>query len=180
MSIIANSLLSRAINELKLTKPSDILFALSKGIDETLRQNEKLFIKDGMDLALCALHRENKILEYAGVFNPLYIVRNDEVLSFKPDKHAIGERFKTAGTSYTNYTIDLEPNDTIYLCTDGYSDQFGGPDGKKFMSKRLKEKLLEIRQLPLDEQKTALETIIQNWQGANPQIDDILIMGVKL
>jgi serine phosphatase RsbU (regulator of sigma subunit) len=181
MSFVGYSLLKQAINEQNLAKPSDILNSLSKGINETLRQtNENIAVKDGMDLVLCSLNKKNLNLQFAGVHNPLYILRNNEILEFKPDKQPIGEPFSDVFSGFTNNEFQLQKEDSIYIFSDGYIDQFGGPDKRKFMSKRFKETLINISALPMSQQKDKLLDIFKNWKEATIQIDDVLVIGVKV
>lgn len=181
MSIVGNSLLRRAVNEHNLSKPSLILDALSKGINEMLRQtNAESSVKDGMDLVLCALDWNTLMLEFAGVHNPLYVIRGEEVLLYKGDNYPIGEPFSTMFTNYTNYEMQLYKGDTLYVFSDGYVDQIGGESKKKFMTKNFREMLQKIQHLSMPEQKEYLEEAINKWKSDYPQVDDILVIGVRI
>lgn len=180
MSIVANNLLNQAVNENRLEKPSDILNFLDKGVNETLGQNiEDSYMKDGMDMAFCRLNKESMKLEYAGAYNPLYLIRNKEIIQYKADGKSIEVSQSQKIKTFTNNTIQLIPGDIIYIFTDGFVDQFGGPNRKKYLKKRLRETLLRIHQFPLQKQKEALERTFKQWKGKNEQIDDVLIVGVK-
>ncbi|MCK4664563.1 MAG: tetratricopeptide repeat protein [Bacteroidales bacterium] len=135
--------------------------------------------KDGMDIALCVYNSEKKQLQYAGANNPLYLIRNNELKIIKPDKMPIGIH-AIQKKPFTNIEITLEDKDTIYIFSDGYIDQFGGPDNKRFSSKRFRELLINIHDKSMDEQKNILNENIENWKGNSEQIDDILVMGIKI
>lgn len=181
MSIVGNSLLRQAVNEHNLSKPALILDALSAGVNEMLRQtNAESSVKDGMDLVLCALDWNTLMLEFAGVHNPLYIVRGDEVLQYKGDNHPIGEPFNSSFSNYTNFEIQLLKGDSVYIFSDGYVDQIGGESKKKFMTKNFREMLQKIQHLSMPEQKEYLQNAINDWKGEYPQVDDILVIGVRI
>ncbi|MFL5754452.1 MAG: tetratricopeptide repeat protein [Bacteroidia bacterium] len=180
MSIVGFNLLSKAVNELGLSRPSLILNSLSKGISKTLRQTGGASeIKDGMDLALCAYDKKTNCLEYSGAFNSLYLVRNGLLQEIKADKIPIGLINEGETKSYTNHEIYPEKGDTIYIFTDGYADQFGGQKGKKFKYKQLEELLLSVQGKSMTAQKLILEEKIILWKGNLEQVDDILVIGVR-
>jgi len=181
MSFVGYSLIKQAINEQGLSQPSDILNSLSNGIIETLRQNnDASVVKDGMNLVICALNRKNLVLEFAGVHNPLYILRNNEIIDFKPDRQPIGEPFTEQFQGFSNNEFQLLKGDTIFIFSDGYIDQFGGPDNRKFMSKHFKETLIQIQNLSMKKQKEKLLEIFIEWKNNTVQIDDVLVIGVKV
>lgn len=181
MSIVGHNLLKQAAIENQITKPSEILNYLSKNINATLKQSDKeKGVKDGMDLAICTLNFKNKKLQFSGAYNPMYLLRNNEILIFNADKYPVGAAFNDNFVTYTNHEINLQTGDIIYLFSDGYVDQFGGPKKKKFLSKQLREVLLEIQHFPMSEQKNMLLAIFQNWKGTDEQIDDVLIMGIRI
>ncbi len=189
MSILGYGQLSRAVNELGLSTPALILNELNKGVSKLLRQNkEERSMKDGMDIALLSLDLENKKLEFAGAFNPLYLIRNNELRIILGDKFPVGGFIDEELRTFTGHEIDLLPGDAIYICTDGYADQFGGPKGKKFKYKQLQELLLAIHQLPPEVQKQKLDEELERWKDwvvpGRPkgveQIDDILLIGIKI
>ncbi|NJO91858.1 MAG: SpoIIE family protein phosphatase [Chloroflexia bacterium] len=132
-----------------------------------------------MDIALCVLNQKKKCLQYAGAYNPLYLLRNEELNQFKADRMPIGIYYKEK-ESFTNNIVDLQEGDVIYLFSDGYIDQFGGNNGKKFLHKQFKNLILEIHQKPMDEQRLALDITLERWMGDHEQVDDILIMGFRV
>ncbi len=181
MSVVGFNLLNQAVNEMGLTKPSDILHHLDYGVNKLLRQSDGgNSVKDGMDLALCTFDRSSRTLQYAGVFNPAYIVRQGELIQVKADKFPIGINVDGVTDNYTNQTIQLGSGDMIYLFSDGYADQFGGPMGKKYKYTRFREFLLEICNKPVAEQRKALKAEFLSWKGAHEQVDDILVIGVRV
>ncbi|HIP36425.1 MAG TPA: HAMP domain-containing protein [Crocinitomix sp.] len=180
MSLVGANGLNSAVREHALSKPSEILDYLNEYVSESLNKSaEDSSIRDGMDMTLCAIDYGKMELQYAGANNPLYIIRDGKVLITKADKFAIAS-FKAGEKKYTNHTIKLEKGDVIYVFSDGYADQFGGVKGKKFMYKNFRKLLVEIHQLSIDEQKEVLHKEMKNWQGDVEQVDDILVIGVKI
>ena len=181
MSVVGFNLLEQAVNERGLSKPSEILRHLDWGVNKLLRQSESAgAVKDGMDLALCAYDPATKQLQYAGAFNPLYHLRNGELREIKADKSPIGVNVDGIVDEYTNHVIQLEPGDCVYIFSDGYADQFGGPYGKKFKYTQLRELLKTIWTLPPAEQRRKLERAFIEWRKDNFQVDDVLVIGVKI
>jgi serine phosphatase RsbU (regulator of sigma subunit) len=135
--------------------------------------------KDGMDCVLCAYDFENMKLEFAAANNPLWLIRNGELLEYKPDKMPVG-MYHSKITPFSLHTIALEKGDIVYTFTDGYADQFGGEKGKKYKYKKLQEKLLAIKDLPLVDQKEILDSEFEKWKGNLEQVDDVLIIAVKI
>jgi serine phosphatase RsbU (regulator of sigma subunit)/Tfp pilus assembly protein PilF len=186
MSIVGHNLLKQAVKEHGKTRPSDILNELNSGLSETLRQKEEeSVVKDGMDLALCSLCKNEAgavILEYSGAFNSLWIIRSgaSKIEEIKGDKFPVGIFVGEKLREFTNHQTELFKGDTVYIFTDGYADQFGGDKGKKFKYKPLQELLLAIQNKEMHEQKMILEKNIEAWRGKLEQVDDILVMGVKI
>jgi serine phosphatase RsbU (regulator of sigma subunit) len=181
MSMIGNTLLNEIVNEKGITKPSEILDLLHIRVRQSLKQNmENTETRDGMDIAICSVDTKNNILYYAGANRPIYIVRENKLDEIKPNKMSIGGDQMEEDRSFTNHEIDIKKSDTVYLSTDGYADQFGGERGKKFMVKRFQEELLEIQNLKMEQQGEFLKTTIENWQGDLEQVDDILVIGIKI
>ncbi|MCW3084783.1 MAG: hypothetical protein JWP12_2149 [Bacteroidetes bacterium] len=181
MSVVGFNLLTQAINEVNLVKPSEILKHLDAGVTKTLRQSEEgKGVKDGMDLSLCSLNKKTLELQYAGAFNSLYYVSNGILKEIKADKFPIGVNIDDKVDEYTNHTIQLQKGDCIYLYSDGYADQFGGSKGKKFKYNKLKELLLDVAQLPVEEQRNVIENAFDTWKGGLEQIDDVVVIGVRV
>ncbi len=196
MSVVGLNLLSQAVKEKGLTKPSDILQHLDAGVTDTLRQSgDTDSIKDGMDLSLCSYNPKTLELQYAGAFNNLWVVRDkiastytakntnevffeEHLLEIKADKFPIGSNLDGVADNYTNHKIQLQKGDCVYLYSDGFADQFGGPRGKKFKYNYLKKLLISIHGLSPEEQREKLALTIENWRGNLDQVDDILVIGV--
>ncbi|MCU0359653.1 MAG: SpoIIE family protein phosphatase [Bacteroidia bacterium] len=181
MSIVGHNLLERIVGEQGITQPSRILDELNKSISETLRQNdlEDNTVRDGMDLALCSYNRTTHILQFAGAFNPMWLIRNKELIEIKADKFPIGNTKQNENSKFKNHEIVLQKGDTVYVFSDGYCDQFGGPGGKKFKASNLKNLLLNSQHLNMDEQFELLNSTIENWRGNHEQVDDILVIGTR-
>jgi len=181
MSIVGNNQLNYAVNVKKANRPDDILNALNEGVTKTLRQTRvSSTVKDGMDIALVSIDKKKNVLEFAGAYNPLYLIRDGELSIIGADKFPIGGFMEEELRQFTSHKIDVYEGDIIYIFSDGYADQFGGPKDRKFMIKRFRELLLKIHKEPMAEQKEILNQIIEDWRGDGPQIDDILVIGIKL
>jgi sigma-B regulation protein RsbU (phosphoserine phosphatase) len=182
MSIVGHDRLNYAVNVEDARRPAAILDSLNKGVTDTLRQaRTEISVKDGMDIALLSIDFDSNKLEYAGAFNPLYLVRDSELQQFAPDKFPIGAFMGEELNKFKNNEIDIKSGDVLYVFSDGYQDQFGGPKNKKFMTKRFREMLVEINDQPMKEQKETLNTRIYDWMGEdNDQVDDILIIGIRI
>ncbi|MCD6019688.1 MAG: protein serine/threonine phosphatase [Bacteroidetes bacterium] len=180
MSLLNISKLSQSINENKITKPDWILNYIRTEIIKALNSDGSgKESKDGMDAILCKLNLKGMKLEYAAANNSFYIIRNQEILTCKADKMPVGMGHDDS-VSFTYNQIALQSGDLIYTFTDGYADQFGGPKGKKFKYKQLEELLLSVHHLPMYEQRRILEQKFVSWKGNLDQVDDVLIIGVKV
>jgi len=181
MSLVGYNLIKEIIDAMPVLSPAKILDELSAGVRKTLHQFDKSSAKDGMDIALCVLDLKKMELQYAGAFNPLYLVRNNNMQEIKADKLLIGFSYSDDHEqTYTNHTVQLQKGDTIYISSDGYPDQFGGPKGRKFMVTTFRQLLLDVHNQPVDAQKKALDDRFEEWKGAHDQVDDICVMGVKV
>ncbi|MBX2973669.1 MAG: SpoIIE family protein phosphatase [Flavobacteriales bacterium] len=179
MSLIGHNGLNQAVREQGAGRPSAVLKVLNKLAFEALHKGrEESLMRDGMDMALCNYDPDRRVLEYAGANAPLYLVRGGEVTRFLPDKRPIGS-FKLDGQDFTDHRILLEPGDMVYIFSDGYADQFGGPKGKKFMYKRFRDLLLEVSRYPAASQSSMLEEAFRGWRGIHEQVDDILVLGMR-
>ena len=183
MSIISNNLLNKAIVQEKIFTPAQILDNAQKNIHQALKHDgSKNSSKDGMDIAIISYTTQTKTLEFAGARNPLYIVRKDELIEYKPDLISIGgyQRENSKRKSkYTNHIIKIEQGDIAYMFSDGYIDQIGGKNKRKFMRKAFKKLLIEISKKDLKMQEKIINDTLTAWQGDNKQIDDILVTGIK-
>jgi ligand-binding sensor domain-containing protein/serine phosphatase RsbU (regulator of sigma subunit) len=180
MSIIGHNSLNKVVREYGLTRPSAILDQLNIEVIKSILQSQEKGINDGMDLALIAFDRKKFTLEFAGAYNPLYLVRNGEVIVYKADRFPIGMTTMEQKKTFANQTVDIQPGDMLYMCSDGYADQFGSSEVKKFKSVNVKKILSEIWSLPVYEQKDRLEKEIMDWKGDLPQVDDIMFIGTKV
>lgn len=182
MSIIGMDLLKSIIEGHKEEDPAKILSRMSLELDKTLASNsgareEVITIRDGMDMALCVIDHENHCVEFAGAVNELYLVRNNEIINHKGNRQPLGRFVDHVVPDYTTTSIPILPGDMIYLFTDGYVDQFGGADMKKFKYRRFRHLLLNIHQLAPDDQKAILHQKLEEWKGDLEQVDDILVLG---
>lgn len=179
MSMIGTSLLNQIINETGITEPGMILHDLNHGIVDALKQNEN-DVNDGMDIALCTIDLQNNSLVYAGANRPLWLFRDNEMSIIKPTKTAIGGFHANERVEFQEHSLQLKSGDTLYIFTDGYADQFGGPDGKKMLSKRFREILQKNQDLTMKEQEQLLIRFFHEWKGNYEQVDDILVIGIRL
>lgn len=180
MSMIGHTLLNDIVAELQVPHPDLILNQLNVRIRSSLRQDQQNESRDGMDIALCKIDLESRELEFAGAMRPLYLIRNGELEEIKADKVPIGGLQEAQEKRFNRHTFSLNKGDGFYLSSDGYADQFGGNDGKKFMTKKFKELLASIFPKDAEEQRRQLLASFLGWQGEYEQVDDILVIGVKL
>jgi ligand-binding sensor domain-containing protein/serine phosphatase RsbU (regulator of sigma subunit) len=180
MSMIGSTLLQDIVTRKGITKPSDILTLLDKQIFSTLNQNAELGVSnDGMDMVICEFNVKTRHIRFASAMRPVIIVMGGDSFYIKGNRSSVG------GESVNEKYFDdqeyyLSEGDTIYLFSDGLPDQFGGPDGKKMKIARLKRVIEQVTKLPMNEQKEAFAKYYFNWKGAYDQVDDILLMGVKV
>jgi serine phosphatase RsbU (regulator of sigma subunit) len=180
MSMICSEKLNDAV--LSSTDTSEILKRINIGIKASLRQSENgVSIRDGMDIALCCVNTKDRTIKYAGANRPIWIIRNGqkEVEEIKANKKAIGG-FTEDDQHFNTHTIQLQKGDTFYIFSDGYADTFGGQAGKKLTTKKLKQMLVDIQHKTLQEQEQHLNNFIENWKAEIGQVDDILVIGVRL
>lgn len=180
MSTMGISTLSEIISNNRNLKANTVLNILRSKIMGALHQTGKEGeAADGMDIALCMMNKEKTILEYSGAYNPLFIFQGGELKEYKANKMPIGIHYGKE-VSFTNYEINVSKGDTIYIFSDGFSDQFGGPEGTKYKKSNLKRLLSEIYYRPMVEQRNIIETELANWKGSGDQIDDITIIGIRI
>jgi serine phosphatase RsbU (regulator of sigma subunit) len=177
VSLVCYNALNKAVFEYKLTDPGKILDMTRQFVVEHFSKTEEK-VKDGMDISLVAIDKATGEIIWAGANNPLWYMQNGEWKAIMANKQPVGISEKSA--SFTSHKIKLAPNDCIYLFTDGYADQFGGKKGKKFMYKQLKELLLSKSSLTMADQKQVLNAAIEEWMGDLEQVDDILVIGIRI
>ncbi len=179
MSMLGIAFLNEIVNKINTLKPNQILNELRDEVKKALqvtKHHESM--KEGMDIALCVLNNENNILQYAGAYNPIYLIRNNELHNIKADKQPIAIHLREK--EFTNNKIELQKNDVIYMFSDGFQDQFGGLENKKLMSKNFKQILTDIHHEPMEKQKILLQQKFDYWKQDNEQIDDVLVMGFRV
>ncbi|GEM_PF-3284603 len=180
MSFIGANGLNAATDEKQLSDTSEILNHLNESVHKALnKENNQGYIRDGMDLTICSFDLKKLSLQFSGAKNSIYQIRNEELIQHSGDDFAIGS-FSPRTKNYKSQNITLEKGDTIYLFSDGYPDQFGGIKGKKFMYKQFKQKLIEFSNLSMKDQKIKLEQTMDAWMSSHEQIDDILVIGIKI
>jgi sigma-B regulation protein RsbU (phosphoserine phosphatase) len=181
MSIVGYNQLNFAVNVKKARNAGTIMDELNQGVVSTLNENKSdSSIKDGMDMALCVFDFEGKKVEFAGANNPLLLVRGTELIKYKGDRFPIGAFEGNNPQNFRNNEIAFQEGDCFYLSSDGYADQFGGPENKKFLQRRFEDLLVEINSLSMAEQKEALHKRLYEWMGVNDQVDDILVIGIRI
>ena len=176
MSFIGYTSLNKIVIEQGIHEPAEILDRLNEEVANALHQKGEEAVKDGMDLALVKYTPESRELEYAGAFNPLILFQNGEIIEIKANRFSIGHSTGKE-LKFTNHKIKTKKGDTVYLFSDGYADQFGGEECKKFKTANLRKLLISIHNKNMEEQKTILENTYEQWRGNHEQIDDIIIVG---
>jgi serine phosphatase RsbU (regulator of sigma subunit) len=187
--MIGNTLLNEIVLEKNIESPNKILDLLHIRIRQALRQDAGGETRDGMDISLCLIDTEKRKLAYAGANRALWLIRNKEFMVLPPDKFSIGGDQWDKERHFTLHEINLAAGDCIYMSSDGYADQFGGPKGKKFMIKRFQGLLMEIHSLPMQQQLEQLEKTFMDWKNwMHPggsikkfeQVDDVLMIGLRI
>ncbi|MCK5067509.1 MAG: transporter substrate-binding domain-containing protein [Bacteroidales bacterium] len=178
MSMLGMALMNEIVSKHPSIDPDNLLNELRSQIIETLhQQGDPGAAKDGMDMVICKIDSQKRQLLFAGANNPLYHVRKGELTEYKTDKMPVS--IHIVMQPFTNHKIDLEPGDNIYIFSDGYADQFGGPHGKKFKYRPLKELLVSLSGMEMHEQGLQLDREFENWKGDLDQIDDVVVIGMK-
>jgi serine phosphatase RsbU (regulator of sigma subunit)/tetratricopeptide (TPR) repeat protein len=184
MSLLGISYLNEIVQRREITKANQVLNELRYQIKHSLRQHgQPDESRDGIEMALCVIDRKSSIMQFSGAYNPLFLIRDKqgspELMEIKADRMPIGY-FPGKDKSFTNHIIQLEVGDTFYIFSDGFIDQKGGNDNKKFMIRNFRNLLLKIHEQPLFDQKHILDKTITDWMGTNDQMDDILVIGVRI
>jgi serine phosphatase RsbU (regulator of sigma subunit) len=180
MSVICVGALNHYTKKTDITDPETVLNFIDKEVNRSTNGgSHEQRMADGMDIALCAYNKDNNTIQFSGANRPLVLIRNNEAIVYKGNKFPIGQDIGVEKV-FTGETIQLEKNDTVYVFTDGIVDQFGGEKGKKLLFRRLKEFLLSIQALSFDEQKEKLDFFFNQWKGEEEQVDDVLLIGIKV
>ncbi len=177
VSVVCNNALNRSLREFGLRAPGHLLDKTRELVIEQFEKSEEE-VKDGMDISLCSFNSKTNELQWAGANNPLWIIQKNELAEIKSNKQPIGKYIETK--PFSTHTLQLEKGNSIYLFSDGYADQFGGERGKKFKASAMKELLLSIRHNTMEEQKQLLDQAFETWKGSQEQVDDVLIIGIKI
>jgi len=179
VSVVCSNALHHALKESGISEPGKILDKVRELVLETFEKSEDE-VMDGMDIALISIGKKNNGAEirYAGAHNPLWYVQQNELKEIAADKQPVGRTERSA--PFSTHVLTLAKGDMLYLFTDGYADQFGGPKGKKFRKQQLKELLLRVHRLPAEAQKTELARTLDEWKGGLEQMDDVLIAGIRI
>jgi len=179
MSIMGVSFLNEILSSRGPVRSSSILNLLRERVMKSLHQRgDEMENKDAMDMALCVFNPQKRELQYSGANNPLYHIRDKVLTEIKPDKMPVGIN-AIEEESFTNHTLQLKPGDTVYIFSDGYADQFGGQNDKKFKYGPFKDLIIKISDKSMKQQRSELERVIETWKGDRDQVDDILIFGIK-
>ena len=178
MSMLGVSMLNEIVNEKHIIMPDQIIENLRLGVIKSLKQVvDEDTVKDGMDIAICTIDFSQNTLWFAGANNPLYLVRGGELTHYRADKMPAAIHYRMQ--PFTLHKIDIQKGDAFYIFSDGYADQFGGPNQKKFMTAKLKETLVELSSRPMLEQGERLNQLFEEWRGDNPQVDDVTFIGIR-
>ncbi len=181
MSIVGFNQMNYAVSVKKARSAASIMDELNAGVISTLNENvSDSSIKDGMDMALCIFDFKRMNLEFAGANNPILLIRDGEVTMYKGDRFPIGVYEGSVPKPFSNNEIDIRTGDCVYMFSDGYPDQFGGPDNKKFMLRKFQELLRDVHSMPMNKQKEILAQRLTEWRGDNEQVDDILVIGIRV
>ncbi|HRH11340.1 MAG TPA: SpoIIE family protein phosphatase [Bacteroidia bacterium] len=180
MTVIASNLLNQTVIDNKIYQPSLILQEVDRLLSMTLKQDSERFhnVQDGMDLTLVKVNKAKREVVITSAKRPVVYIRNKQFLEIKANKFSIGG-MRTETKVFEEVKIECQQDDMMYLFTDGYHDQFGGPKGKKYSSKKLKEKFMEIHMKGISEQKAELDAAMRSWKGDLEQIDDICVTGIR-
>lgn len=179
LSLIGYFLLNDIVRSRGINDPGRILDLLDEGVSTTLRPNDD-GTKDGMDISLCRIDLQNREVCYAGAHRPLYVMKNGVLTEIKGNRFPIGGGIFKNQTRFTRHTLSLSEGDSIFFGSDGFCDQFGGPEGKKFGIRRFRELLARMHAVPMKEANAILEDQWLTWRGHHRQTDDVLLIGVRI
>jgi serine phosphatase RsbU (regulator of sigma subunit) len=177
VSVVCSNALNRSVKEFKLTDTGKVLDKTRELVVETFEKSSTE-VKDGMDISLLCVDKQNQKVFWCGANNPLWYVQDNELKEIKADKQPIG---KTDNPSpFTTHQIDYKDNTTFYLFTDGLADQFGGPKGKKFKYKQFEDLLISINNKFMTEQSAIINQKFEDWKRSLEQVDDVCVIGIKI
>lgn len=180
MSVLGVSLLNEIVTEKKIQKTDEMLNRLRDGVKKSLQQTGKLGEpQNGMDIAACIIDLENKKVQFSGAYNPLFIIRNNELIKINANRMPIGV-YPKDHIPFDEKVTQLQNNDALYIFSDGYVSQFGSENNEKFKTRRFRNMLLKINEKPMAEQKFILDKTLDDWRGTIPQIDDVLVIGFRI
>jgi serine phosphatase RsbU (regulator of sigma subunit) len=181
MSLVGNTLLNQTINRSAISNPAQSLDYINVQLPKIIKSKVSTgTIKDGMEIAMCDFNFDTLSMQFAGANSNIYVVRKGELQIYKGDKQPIGESYSGTIINYTNQIISLQKNDCVYLISDGYADQFGGEKGKKFKYKPLENLFCTIANMDMHEQQAIISKTFDAWKSSHEQVDDVLIMGIKI
>lgn len=178
VSVVCSNSLNQSLKDLKTSSTVEIIENTRTLVKEQFTKGDEKNVSDGMDIALCSINQLTNEIEFTGANNPLWIVRDKELIELKGDKQPVGKHFKEK--PFTQHKYQLKKGDMLYVFSDGYADQFGGPKGKKFMYKQLKNLLIEISLESIIKQHQILASNFENWKGDLEQLDDVCVIGVRV
>ena len=187
MSMIGFDMLKNIVTVQSVDDPAQILKIMNNEVVSMLRhgvneiEKNDSNVSDGMDMSICVVDKKAKNLSFAGAINPLYLIRNNEIITYKGSRYSVGHNWIGDENVFETTVVKLENDDACYLFTDGYVDQFGGSEGKKFKFRRFRHLLLQIHRLPYTQQQLAVKNMMKEWieRGDHAQVDDMLIFGLK-
>lgn len=180
MSVLANSIVKEVVLNKKIFSPAKILYAIDEELYHALNNNEKLEVThDGMDVSIVQIDLKNQTLTFAGAFQPMYLLRNGTILEFNANRYPIGY-YQNINKEFEESIFSTKKGDQLFLFSDGFSDQFGGEEGKKFNKKRFLDLLIFMEEMNEFEKKSYLSYAHQNWKQQEEQTDDLLVIGLKL
>ena len=181
MSIMTNDMILHLLDGHEMESPAQLLDRLNEALSDKMRHTiDEVKVRDGVDIGLAVIDPDTLEMQYAGAFNPMYMFRGIQFTEYKADKISIGGFGEDKGKKFTNQRIQLQAGDTVYLFSDGYADQFGGPQGKKFKLSQMKALLLNLQEKEMYDQHRLLEQTIETWKGTHEQVDDMLVIGFRV
>ena len=180
ISLIGYFLLNNIVNNKDTSEPGIILDQLDKGVTETLKQDsDDSSTRDGMDIAVCKINLKNTTLHYARAHRPLYYMHGGELTEIKGDKFPIGGGQYKSRTNFTTTTLTLSKGDAAYFCSDGFPDQFGGPENRKFSPKKIRDIITNNQTADMRTMHQIFDEEFETWKGEEKQTDDVLMIGIK-